>query len=252
MTATATRRYIRAPHTLPSVGDHLVLATGRIVRVVGIEKVKIAAGDADTHTRGRTDALACTLECLETSQRWVFTHACERASGRQANELAGAAILNAAALREEKEYRKYSQLQPTKTAQAHPVIIAGSRTITDYGLLLRAVEHYPDEISEVVSGGAIGADTLGEAYAKQRGIPIRRFLPDWTGKGKRAGILRNAEMIQYAKERGGGLILLWDGESRGSADTLARARLAGISLLRYERGEFFLEVRRDKEGGWLK
>lgn len=49
-------------------------------------------------------------------------------------------------------------------------IIAGSRTINDYllvkKLIGRAIKYYRVDITEVVSGGAIGVDKLGEKWLK--------------------------------------------------------------------------------------
>ncbi len=79
-------------------------------------------------------------------------------------------------------------------------IIAGGRdyawTEADFGRLdrLRA-EH---GITEVVSGGATGADRLGELWAKSRALPRRVFRADWKTHGRAAGPRRNAEMAAYA------------------------------------------------------
>lgn len=68
-------------------------------------------------------------------------------------------------------------------------------------------------LSEVVSGDARGVDSSGWAFAYQYDVPIRHFPADWDKHGKAAGPIRNKEMAQYADE----LVLVWDGESRGSA-----------------------------------
>ena len=47
----------------------------------------------------------------------------------------------------------------------------------------------------VISGGARGADTLGEQWAKSLNIPTIIYNPDWSTYGKRAGILRNIDII---------------------------------------------------------
>ena len=57
-------------------------------------------------------------------------------------------------------------------------IIAGSRDLTDYNLVKLAVEESGFEIAEVVSGGARGVDRLGERWAKEHGVPIKRFIPE--------------------------------------------------------------------------
>jgi hypothetical protein len=46
----------------------------------------------------------------------------------------------------------------------------------------------------IISGGAKGADSLGERYAQERGLEVKVFRADWDKYGKRAGILRNTKM----------------------------------------------------------
>lgn len=101
------------------------------------------------------------------------------------------------------------------------VIIAGSRTIEDYDQLLKAVAEAPFQITEVVSGTAKGVDLMGERWAKEKGIAIKRFKPDWPRDGNSAGYFRNVLMAQYADA----LILVWDGYSKGSASMLRIARM---------------------------
>ncbi|MFM7858006.1 MAG: SLOG family protein, partial [Flammeovirgaceae bacterium] len=88
-------------------------------------------------------------------------------------------------------------------------IVAGSRGIADYEVVLAAIRQSGFEVTEVVSGTARGVDKLGERYAIENVIPITRFVPDWDKHGKRAGYLRNTEMGDYADA----LIAVWDGES---------------------------------------
>lgn len=82
------------------------------------------------------------------------------------------------------------------------VIIAGSRDFSDYKCLERHLEKVQDKygwnITEIVSGTARGADQLGERWAKEHGIPIKRFPADWTNYGKSAGYRRNVQMAEYA------------------------------------------------------
>ena len=80
------------------------------------------------------------------------------------------------------------------------IVIAGSRTITDINILLKVIELSSYKITkddEIVSGGARGVDTLAEIYAKNKGIPIKIFKPDWNKYGKSAGVIRNYEMAKY-------------------------------------------------------
>ena len=80
-------------------------------------------------------------------------------------------------------------------------IIAGGRNFKDYLMLKKQVDYYQlhkNQITEVVSGGAAGADTLGEQYALENNIPIKVFNADWNKHGRAAGPIRNGQMAEYA------------------------------------------------------
>ena len=67
------------------------------------------------------------------------------------------------------------------------VIVAGSRHFDDYPFLCWKLDRLlAQKIGdvEIVCGMARGADSLGEQYAKERGIPIRYFPADWQTLGK--------------------------------------------------------------------
>ena len=92
------------------------------------------------------------------------------------------------------------------------VIIAGSRTFHDFMDVRDAVESVTWDIKEVVSGAARGVDTMGEQYALEEILDIKRFPADWDKHGKLAGFIRNEQMAKYAD----GLIAIWDGKSPGT------------------------------------
>ena len=52
------------------------------------------------------------------------------------------------------------------------VIVAGSRTISEYGFVANAIETSGFAIAEIVSGHAGGVDLLGERWAKEHGLII--------------------------------------------------------------------------------
>lgn len=88
--------------------------------------------------------------------------------------------------------------------------VVGNRSFNDYDLLKMELKKYT--ITEIVSGGAIGADELAEKFAKEYNIPIKVFKPNWSLYGKAAGYKRNAEIWQYADEG----IAFWNGVSTGT------------------------------------
>ena len=99
------------------------------------------------------------------------------------------------------------------------VIIAGSRSIGDYELVEQAVADSGFNITEVVSGKAIGVDTLGEIWANEHGVPIKPFPANWAKYGRRqAGKIRNQQMADYADA----LIAVIKNHSSGSSDMLKR------------------------------
>ncbi len=94
------------------------------------------------------------------------------------------------------------------------LIIAGSRTIhlsEDQICAILNTANIP-EVTEVVCGMAFGIDTSGKEWADNYSIPVAPFPANWDKHGKAAGHIRNAEMAQHAEA----LLLIWDGESRGS------------------------------------
>lgn len=111
-------------------------------------------------------------------------------------------------------------------------IIAGSRTVTDKEILLCALAFCPwtREITEVISGGAAGADALGEEWAKSQKLRIVVMEADWIAYGRTAGPRRNRDMARYAAPDGI-LIALWDGKSRGTENMIKEARTLHLKVL---------------------
>ena len=99
-------------------------------------------------------------------------------------------------------------------------LVVGSRTFNDYSLMCNVLDHLLQNHKDIVivSGGAKGADTLAERYAKEHGYALTIFKADWNKYGKRAGFLRNEEMHKHiAKYKDKGVVAFWDGSSKGTA-----------------------------------
>lgn len=113
------------------------------------------------------------------------------------------------------------------------LIIAGSRSFDDYWFLEQAVESfimsygYPLEDVEIVSGGATGADKLGEKYATKNNLKLTKMLPDYVQYNpKSAPIMRNKRMAKYATH----CIVFWDGVSSGTRNMINEAKKQGLEL----------------------
>lgn len=118
------------------------------------------------------------------------------------------------------------------------LIIAGSRDISEEEALERIdsvlgdIPVSPDQIIEVVSGGARGPDHAGEVWARRHKISILIFPADWEKHGKAAGPIRNIEMAKYVG-MDGALLPIWDGRSRGTQHMMQTAREHGVLVLNW-------------------
>lgn len=106
------------------------------------------------------------------------------------------------------------------------IAVIGSRSIEKFNL----DKFLPDGICEIISGGARGVDTLAAQYARERGIPLRVYSPDYRQHGKRAPIIRNRTIVDECDV----LFAFWDGISPGTAYTVKYAHQKGkpIKLFR--------------------
>lgn len=97
------------------------------------------------------------------------------------------------------------------------ITIAGSRGFNNYAFLSREVSkiisNHNINVNDVViiSGGAKGADKLGERYAMDNNMSLDLHPADWS-KGRYAGMIRNREMANISQM----VIIFWDGMSTGS------------------------------------
>ena len=105
------------------------------------------------------------------------------------------------------------------------VAVIGSRDFNDYEEVKQTLSTI--NITLLVSGGAKGADTLGERYAKEHNIETKIFLPDWEKHGKKAGFLRNTDIINESDL----VIAFWDGQSKGTKDSIEKAFKSEKKLL---------------------
>ena len=99
--------------------------------------------------------------------------------------------------------------------------VVGSRTFTNYQKLIDYLSHY-NSITEVVSGGARGVDSLVRRFAEEYDIPIKEFLPEYSKYGRIAPFVRNQQIVDYSDE----LLAIRVKFSKGTTDTINRAHKA--------------------------
>ncbi|MBE6591397.1 MAG: DUF2493 domain-containing protein [Ruminococcaceae bacterium] len=95
------------------------------------------------------------------------------------------------------------------------IAVIGSRGI--YNVDLSA---YIGEDDEIVSGGAVGVDRCAERYARENGLKLTVFFPNYKRYGRPAPLYRNQLIVDYADK----VIAFWDGQSRGTMYTVEYAR----------------------------
>lgn len=80
--------------------------------------------------------------------------------------------------------------------------------------------------SLVIHGGARGADTHAGWAATAVDIPVAVYPADWATHGRRAGPIRNAQMLAEGRPDA---VLAFPG-GRGTADMVRQARAAGVPV----------------------
>lgn len=105
------------------------------------------------------------------------------------------------------------------------VAVIGSRSLKNVDIS----KYIPKETTEIITGGAIGIDTLAEEVADKRKISKSVIRPEYEKYGKPAPLIRNKEIVERAEL----VIALWDGKSRGTKYTMEYAKSTGKKVELY-------------------
>jgi hypothetical protein len=108
------------------------------------------------------------------------------------------------------------------------VLVCGGRDYGDRATLYATLDrlHAEHHFAVLIAGGARGADTLAEQWAKDRSIPTEIYMADWKGQGRAAGPIRNQRMLTEGKPD---LVVAFSG-GKGTAGMMALARGAGVPV----------------------
>lgn len=121
-----------------------------------------------------------------------------------------------------------------------PIIVCGGRDFTQREYAFRVLDELLPIVSHIHEGGAAGADNLARMWAVARGIKWTAHHAPWETHGKRAGIIRNVEMLrsllatQRPDDAHSCLVVAFPG-GRGTEHMTMIARRAGVQV--YETGE---------------
>lgn len=114
--------------------------------------------------------------------------------------------------------------------------IIGSRNITNPEVVFTLIDRFIKDQCVgppvLISGGAIGVDSLVKKYAKTRGIDFIEFLPyhlvdKEVQYSARYFFARNRQMIQNADK----VLAIWDGESTGTQHAIRYSQKINVPVM---------------------
>ncbi len=104
------------------------------------------------------------------------------------------------------------------------VLVCGGRDYDDYAKVRDVLSQLFPWPTQIIEGGADGADNLAKIWARGQGISVHTFKAQWDKYGKAAGMIRNKEMLDEGKPD---RVVAFPG-GRGTSDMVSRAIEAGI------------------------
>ena len=113
------------------------------------------------------------------------------------------------------------------------VIVAGSRNYNNKEFIYNKLDILLSKVNkpvQIVSGLAKGVDSIAVDYAQDKGLYLKTFEAHWDKHGKKAGILRNIEMGDYADA----LIAFRLNNSTGTSHMINYAKSKNLKIRIYE------------------
>jgi hypothetical protein len=109
------------------------------------------------------------------------------------------------------------------------ILVCGGRDYYDRATVYQTLDqlHQSTPITKLVHGDARGADSLGAAWAKLRGIDVVAVPADWAANKKAAGPMRNALMLRLHHPD---LVVAFPG-GNGTRDMIIRSQKAGVPVM---------------------
>jgi hypothetical protein len=108
------------------------------------------------------------------------------------------------------------------------ILVCGGREYADQRFVFDCLDAVArkHQVTAIIHGAAKGADSLGDQWAKAKGITSLPFPADWQAHGKRAGFLRNSQMLSEGKPDA---VVAFTG-GRGTAMMVKLAKDAGVPV----------------------
>lgn len=112
------------------------------------------------------------------------------------------------------------------------VLVTGGRTFTDTAWLHAALDllHSMTPITEIIEGGASGADVRAGEWACRRELKCTVVPAQWEKHGRSAGYIRNSEMAKMLPD----VVLACPG-GKGTANMVEIARATKLKVVLLEK-----------------
>jgi predicted Rossmann fold nucleotide-binding protein DprA/Smf involved in DNA uptake len=112
------------------------------------------------------------------------------------------------------------------------VAVVGSRKFTNYAQVCKVLDETLERDDTIVSGGALGVDSMAQRYSKEKGFNLMIFYPRYS-LGPGAAFIRNRTIVDNSD-----LVLAFYSkdayQSGGTANTAMYARKLGVELKEFE------------------
>ena len=113
------------------------------------------------------------------------------------------------------------------------IAVVGSRQFKNYGQLCNYLDSIFKWGDSLVSGGAIGVDSMAQRFAKERGLTIRIIYPDYAHFGRGGAFVRNKEIVEQS-DRVVAFYASGNFQQGGTANTVAWAIKLGKPVEEFE------------------
>lgn len=110
------------------------------------------------------------------------------------------------------------------------VLVCGGRDYTDDQKVHKILMQYLKSDLVIIQGDARGADGLARSWCKKMGVKCENYPADWDKYGKRAGYIRNVQMLNEGKPD---LVIAFPG-GKGTKMMVTIAEAANVEVIEVE------------------
>lgn len=108
------------------------------------------------------------------------------------------------------------------------ILVCGGRDFSDSNLVSKVLNEYQSHKPTIIHGAAKGADSLSNYWAYENDCDVIAYPANWDKYGKRAGYIRNVQMLNEGKPD---LVIAFPG-GKGTQMMINLAEAAGIPVVK--------------------